>query len=457
MLADGGGARFRLWAPARRARRARASTGAARARRSRCEPGAGGWHELVADRAPAPAPRYAFRFDDGLARAGPGVALQPRGRARPERRGRPAALRLARRRMARPAVARGGDLRAARRHVHARRHVRRGGRSACADLAALGITAIELMPVADFPGRRNWGYDGVLPFAPDAAYGTPEELKRLVDAAHAPRADGAARRRLQPLRPRRQLPARVRAAVLRRRRITRRGARRSTSTAPQPHGARLLRAQRALLDRGIPPRRPAARRGARDARRLAPSTSSTRSRARCATGRGASATCTWCWRTTRNQASPARATRRPRCARRAVERRPAPRARTCSLTGETDGYYADYADAPLAAARPRAGRRLRLPGRAVGLPRRRARAASPAPQLPPTAFVISLQTHDQVGNRAFGERISRARRPAGALRRAVRLPAAVAARADAVHGRGVRRLARRSCSSAISAPSWPRP
>jgi maltooligosyltrehalose trehalohydrolase len=51
-------------------------------------------------------------------------------------------------------------------------------------LAGLGITAVELMPLADFPGGRNWGYDGVLPFAPDSAYGTPEDLKRLVAAAH---------------------------------------------------------------------------------------------------------------------------------------------------------------------------------------------------------------------------------------------------------------------------------
>jgi maltooligosyltrehalose trehalohydrolase len=51
-------------------------------------------------------------------------------------------------------------------------------------LAELGITAIELMPLADFPGRRNWGYDGVLPFAPDASYGRPDELKALVDTAH---------------------------------------------------------------------------------------------------------------------------------------------------------------------------------------------------------------------------------------------------------------------------------
>ncbi len=54
-----------------------------------------------------------------------------------------------------------------------------------AELADLGITAIELMPLADFRGRRNWGYDGVLQFAPDACYGTPDELKALVDAAHA--------------------------------------------------------------------------------------------------------------------------------------------------------------------------------------------------------------------------------------------------------------------------------
>jgi maltooligosyltrehalose trehalohydrolase len=46
-------------------------------------------------------------------------------------------------------------------------------------LCELGITAIEIMPVADFPGPRNWGYDGVLPYAPDTVYGTPDDLKAL--------------------------------------------------------------------------------------------------------------------------------------------------------------------------------------------------------------------------------------------------------------------------------------
>lgn len=48
----------------------------------------------------------------------------------------------------------------------------------------LGVTAIELMPVAQFPGRRNWGYDGVAPFAPQHSYGGPQGLKQLVDACH---------------------------------------------------------------------------------------------------------------------------------------------------------------------------------------------------------------------------------------------------------------------------------
>lgn len=52
-------------------------------------------------------------------------------------------------------------------------------------LAELGVTAIELMPLADFPGACNWGYDGVLPFAPDSRYGPPEALKALVQAVHA--------------------------------------------------------------------------------------------------------------------------------------------------------------------------------------------------------------------------------------------------------------------------------
>ncbi|WP_439625515.1 malto-oligosyltrehalose trehalohydrolase [Gemmata sp.] len=53
------------------------------------------------------------------------------------------------------------------------------------ELVGLGATAVELMPVAQFAGRRGWGYDGVYPFAPQNSYGGPAGLKRLVDACHA--------------------------------------------------------------------------------------------------------------------------------------------------------------------------------------------------------------------------------------------------------------------------------
>jgi maltooligosyltrehalose trehalohydrolase len=52
------------------------------------------------------------------------------------------------------------------------------------EIKRLGVRAIEIMPVADFPGRWNWGYDGVALFAPSRAYGRPEDLQRLVDTAH---------------------------------------------------------------------------------------------------------------------------------------------------------------------------------------------------------------------------------------------------------------------------------
>jgi maltooligosyltrehalose trehalohydrolase len=60
----------------------------------------------------------------------------------------------------------------------------RGVAAALPRLGDLGVTAVELMPISDFSGQRNWGYDGVLPFAPDSSYGSINDLKALVDAAH---------------------------------------------------------------------------------------------------------------------------------------------------------------------------------------------------------------------------------------------------------------------------------
>jgi len=59
-----------------------------------------------------------------------------------------------------------------------------GVRRKLPELSALGVTAIELMPLAEFAGNRNWGYDAVLPFSPSRSYGSPDALKALIDTAH---------------------------------------------------------------------------------------------------------------------------------------------------------------------------------------------------------------------------------------------------------------------------------
>ena len=132
-------------------------------------------------------------------------------------------------------------------------------------LAALGVTAVEVMPVADFSGRRGWGYDGVFPYAPDASYGRPERLQGLRRGRARARHRRAARRRLQPLRTGRELSVRAmrpdffteppQDAVGRRDQLRR------SECAP---GARLRHRERRILARRVPSRRAAARRGPRD-------------------------------------------------------------------------------------------------------------------------------------------------------------------------------------------------
>ena len=73
--------------------------------------------------------------------------------------------------------------------LHVGAFTREGTFAAAADrldhLAELGITAVQIMPIADFSGARNWGYDGALLYAPDSTYGRPDDFKAFVDAAHA--------------------------------------------------------------------------------------------------------------------------------------------------------------------------------------------------------------------------------------------------------------------------------
>ncbi len=173
--------RFRIWAPACASVRLQLGSGAPR--ELPMEPCAGGWHALTVAGALA-GERYAFRVDDGPA------VPDPASRANPDDVAGASAI-------VDPGAFDWDDdawrgrpwHEAVVYELHVGTFTPEGTYAAAAGkldhLAALGVTAIELMPLAEFPGRRSWGYDGVLPFAPDAAYGTPADLKRLVQAAHA--------------------------------------------------------------------------------------------------------------------------------------------------------------------------------------------------------------------------------------------------------------------------------
>jgi len=171
------GVRFALWAPTAR----EVSLVLDGAERPLHDAG-DGWRRLVVPEARAGS-RYAFRIDGGLAVPDPASRFQPDDVHRESLVVDPAAFEWS---------DDGWTGRPWEETVLYELHVGTatpegtyaGLMTRLEELRDVGVTAVELLPLADFPGRRNWGYDGVLPFAPDAAYGTPDDLKRLIDHAH---------------------------------------------------------------------------------------------------------------------------------------------------------------------------------------------------------------------------------------------------------------------------------
>ena len=176
-----GNVRFRLWAPA--ARQVELCLGdITTAIHIPLEQRDNGWFELITDAA-KPGTQYRFRINGAEKVPDPASRFQPRDVHGPSEVIDPDAFDWQDRdwhgRRWEEAVIY---------ELHVGAFTPRGTFAAAADqldyLAELGVTALELMPVADFPGRRNWGYDGVLPFAPDSSYGRPDDLKQLVQSAH---------------------------------------------------------------------------------------------------------------------------------------------------------------------------------------------------------------------------------------------------------------------------------
>jgi malto-oligosyltrehalose trehalohydrolase len=176
-----GGTRFRLWAPA--CERVALEIGKDSPRAVAMTREAEGWHSARVEALP-PGTAYAFRLDEATRVADPASRSNPWDVDGPSALVDPRAFEWT-------DDAWGGRPwhEAVVYELHIGTFTPEGTFLAAIDkldhLAATGITAIELMPVADFPGKRGWGYDGVLPFAPEAAYGTPEDLKRFVVEAHA--------------------------------------------------------------------------------------------------------------------------------------------------------------------------------------------------------------------------------------------------------------------------------
>jgi malto-oligosyltrehalose trehalohydrolase len=183
-LVAGGGASFRLWAPACpqvRLELANTVSGAC-LEPMNMQPLTGGWHELFVPDAAAGS-CYRFVLPDGLKVPDPASRFQPQDVHGPSE-------------IIDPTAYQWSDFQWQGRRwheaiiyeLHVGSFTLQGTFRAAIDkldhLVELGVTALEIMPIADFQGQRNWGYDGTLLYAPDSSYGRPDDFKALIDAAH---------------------------------------------------------------------------------------------------------------------------------------------------------------------------------------------------------------------------------------------------------------------------------
>ena len=401
-LEGSGRVRFRLWAPAARQTTLLLMRDGCRETHPMRGDGEG-W--FAAEVSAAAGARYAFLIGDGPAVPDPASRFQPEGPAGPSEvidprdfawsdsgwRGRPweeavvYELHVG-------AFSAAGDF--------------RGALARLDHLAELGVTAIELMPLAECAGRRNWGYDGVLLFAPAVRYGRPEQLKQLVQSAH--------QRGLMVLLdvvynhfgPEENHIPRYAPDFFTERYRTPWGAA-IDFEGPRSRTVRDFFVHNALYwlhEYHLDGLRLDAVHSIRDAsepdilREIAERV------------RGRFEGESHVHLILENDAN----------APGLLERRPDGRPRWFTaqwnddlhhalhvlVTGERDGYYVDYADAPARHLGRALTEGFSYQGEASGF-RGGARRGEPSAHLPPTAFVAFLQNHDQIGNRALGGRIDR--------------------------------------------------
>lgn len=410
-----GSVRFRLWAPAARRIELCCVTDAGTSRQFPMEPRDNGWFELVTD---APGMHYRFKVDGAQEVPDPASRFQPHDVHGPSKVIDPDAFDW------QDAAWRGRRWEEAVIYeLHVGAFTSSGTFSAALQrldhLVDLGVTVIELMPVGDFPGLRNWGYDGVFPFAPDSTYGHPDDLKTLVQSAHergmmvlldvvynhfGPEGNYLNTYAPQFFTDRHRTPwgNAINFDGLENRMVRDFFIHNALYWLSEYHfdGLR-LDAVHAIIDDSKPhiltELADAARSSIEPERQI--------------------------HLVLENDFNQARYLRRnQQCQPRTYTAQwndDIHHALHVALTGEPDGYYSDYSDRPL----DQLGRCLvegfAYQGEASVFRNGQKRGESTA-ELPPTAFVSFLQNHDQIGNRAFGERITTIADP-----RAIRAAAAI--------------------------------
>jgi maltooligosyltrehalose trehalohydrolase len=398
---EDGSVRFRLWAPA--AKRVSLSlqdtNDSGQIPLTRVDHG---WFELTTNQAKAGS-GYFFNIDDGKEVPDPASRFQPRDVHGPSE-------------VIDPAAFRWHDIdwkgrpweEAVIYELHIGAFTSAGTFSSVCErldyLADVGITAIEVMPVSDFPGRRNWGYDGVYPFAPDSMYGRPEHLKELVQSAHAcgmmvfldvvynhfgPEGNYLNSYAPQFFTTRHHTPwgAAINFDGDESRNVRDFFIHNALYWLTEYHldGLR-LDAVHEIIDDSTP----------HILTELA-----TTVRAKFGSGRHIHLIL-------ENDRNESRYLSRENCRATAFTAQwndDFHHSMHALVTGERDGYYSDFADRPLDLLGRSLSSGFAFQGE-VSLFRNGKRRGEPTAGLPPTAFVSFLQNHDQSGNRAFGERIT---------------------------------------------------
>jgi maltooligosyltrehalose trehalohydrolase len=178
-----GGASFRVWAPRRGRVEVVIESGPAAGRAFPLETAGDGWHEGLVREA-VPGTLYRYRLDGAGPFPDPASRRQPQGVHGPSQIVDPRAFRWTDQAWRGPSLA-GAVIYELHVGTFSPEGTFEGVAKRLEALRDVGITVIELMPIAEFPGRRGWGYDGVDWFAPTRNYGAPDDLRRLVDRAHA--------------------------------------------------------------------------------------------------------------------------------------------------------------------------------------------------------------------------------------------------------------------------------